>query len=292
MFGIVAPPANVLSPADVERYRFVYCGVCHCLKHDTGQLSRLSLSYDCVFLALVHLSLYEDEEHSVNGSCVFHPIANRPALSARTLHYAASMNVLFAYFKLLDDWVDNASRTARIASLLAQHSYRTASEQFPRQAHIIEQGVAALADIEQTALRLHASSAQSQALLQAGDKAAATFGAVLGEIFAPYPDRWQDLLREFGFWLGKFIYLMDAALDVEQDCANATFNVFRDTSLTSVEMRSILATCMRYACEAFEKLPLVQDCTLMRSILYEGVWAQFNAKYEASQQQTLGEHSE
>ena len=125
MFGIVAPPANVLSPADVERYRFVYCGVCHCLKHDTGQLSRLSLSYDCVFLALVHLSLYEDEEHSVNGSCVFHPIANRPALSARSLHYAASMNVLFAYFKLLDDWVDNASRTARIASLLAQHSYRT-----------------------------------------------------------------------------------------------------------------------------------------------------------------------
>ena len=49
--------------------------------------------------------------------------------------------------------------------------------------------------------------------------------------------------------------------------------------------------------EAYERLTnpekfAREDCTLMRSILYEGVWAQFNAKYEVAQQQTLGEQSE
>lgn len=43
------------------------------------------------------------------------------------------------------------------------------------------------------------------------------FGKVMEEIFAYREDMWEPVLRRMGFFLGKFIYLMDAYDDVEDD---------------------------------------------------------------------------
>lgn len=40
---------------------------------------------------------------------------------------------------------------------------------------------------------------------------------MLGEIFAWREDIWAEELRYFGFYLGKFVYLMDAYEDFETD---------------------------------------------------------------------------
>ena len=70
MFGYIMADEKQLSPEEVARYRKVYCGVCHSLKEQNGQLCRMTLTYDMTFLALLLNSLYEPLEHedSVRGS--------------------------------------------------------------------------------------------------------------------------------------------------------------------------------------------------------------------------------
>ena len=45
-------------------------------------------------------------------------------------------------------------------------------------------------------------------------------------------------------------------------------------------MRDDLAVIADRMADTFERLPLVQDIRIMRSILYSGVWQKFNEEYE------------
>ena len=44
------------------------------------------------------------------------------------------------------------------------------------------------------------------------------------------------------------------------------------------EMKPVLKMPLGNCMEIFEKLPLVQDAHLLRSILYSGVWMQYNMR--------------
>ena len=43
------------------------------------------------------------------------------------------------------------------------------------------------------------------------------FGELMAELFTVKADRWTPVLRQFGRSLGKLIYFMDAACDLEED---------------------------------------------------------------------------
>ena len=43
------------------------------------------------------------------------------------------------------------------------------------------------------------------------------FGEIMAELFAYQKDAWEPLLRKMGFYMGKFIYLLDAYEDVEEE---------------------------------------------------------------------------
>ena len=45
-------------------------------------------------------------------------------------------------------------------------------------------------------------------------------GEIMAELFAYRHDEWEASLRKIGFFLGKFVYLMDAYEDVEKDLKN------------------------------------------------------------------------
>lgn len=49
------------------------------------------------------------------------------------------------------------------------------------------------------------------------DIVAGCFGNIMSEIFAFRKDEWEEDLRRMGFFLGKYIYLMDAYEDMEKD---------------------------------------------------------------------------
>ena len=59
------------------------------------------------------------------------------------------------------------------------------------------------------------------------DAAAETFAGLMAEVFVYRDDRWSDTLRSFGAALGRFLYIMDACMDLDQDAIRNRYNPFR-----------------------------------------------------------------
>ena len=81
------------------------------------------------------------------------------------------------------------------------------------------------------------------------------FGEIMGEIMAVKADEWQDSLRSMGNFLGKFIYLMDAYEDIEDDIKEHRYNPlikkFDDPDFEE-EVKTILTMMMAGCCKEFE----------------------------------------
>lgn len=266
MFGYVVANTAVLSEEEKRRYQAVYCGLCREIGRRSGQTARLSLTYDLSFLILILSSLYEPKETEKNSSCVIHA-RKRPWVTNRFTEYAADMNVLLSHYKLLDDKKDGDGHAGRGYTRMLERKAEKIEALWPRQSGVIREKLAELSVIEERQE-------------EHPDAAANCFGELMGELFVYDPsDWWADTLRAFGEGLGRFIYLMDAAVDLERDRKSGSYNPFVFTERSPEEMRGALMLVMGEAAKAFERLPLERDLSLMRNILYGGVWQKFNAAY-------------
>ena len=115
------------------------------------------------------------------------------------------------------------------------------------------------------------------------DEAANLTGEMLGEILVPKEDEWSDVLRRMGFYLGKFIYYMDAYDDLEEDKKNGTYNPLLSVSQEVIE--EILKMMMANVSECFEYLPIIEYEEILRNILYSGVWLKYNTIKKERQQE-------
>ena len=85
-----------------------------------------------------------------------------------------------------------------------------------------------------------------------------------------------------GMALGRFIYLADAAIDFRKDQKKHHFNPYTEENWPLWEEHLTMA--MGRCTNAFERLPLVQDKSILDNILYSGIWNQFSiAKKKLSQ---------
>ena len=296
MFGFVAADAGALSEEEKERYRAVYCGLCLALRDRYGQLSRACLTYDLTFFVLLCNSLHEPVETKGASHCVMHPApaAPRPWARSTWTDYAADLSVALAYHKVLDDIADDGDLKARAAERLLAGAYERARTRIPEQCAEIERAMAAIRTIEgaernntpalsdstETACVSPLSAdATDTALAFDPDAAAREFGRMLGRLFAHNQGFWTEAMEELGRGLGRFIYLMDAAVDFNDDAASGSYNPFVTLGSDAEAMRATLSLAAADAAAPYERLPLVQDAHLMDAILYSGVWAQFNKAY-------------
>lgn len=293
MFGFVVADAGALSEKEKERYRAVYCGLCFALRDRYGQLSRACLTYDLTFFVLLCNSLHEPAETQGASHCVMHPAPAPPRPWARSAwtDYAADLSVALAYHKVLDDIADDGDLKARAAERLLAGAYERARTRIPEQCAEIERAMAAIRTIEEagrsnedalsggagTACDSPFSADATDAVLAFDpDAAAHEFGRMLGRLFAHNQGFWAKTMEELGRGLGRFIYLMDAAVDFDDDAASGSYNPFVALGSDAEAVRATLALAAADAAAPYERLPLVQDAHLMDSILYSGVWAQFN----------------
>lgn len=293
MFGFILPNLESLDAEEKQRYRSVYCGVCRSIRRRYGQRCRLTVSYDMTFLALVLGSLYEPDEETGAKRCPVHPVELQAFACSVYTDYAADVSVALAYHKLLDDWRDDRSKRARVAAAALAVPYRRARCRRPEACRAIE---AAMDDIhaierEARAFRAMQMSKGRDASAPAGsgaelvvaeppspDAAANRFGLLMGDLFAFQDDFWATDLRRFGARLGKFVYVMDAAVDLEEDQKSGSYNPFVMMGASREEARESLELLAAGMADAFERLPLERDVHVLRSVLYAGVWQQFEAK--------------
>lgn len=261
MFGYVMANKPELKVREFERYKGFYCGLCRRLKKNYGRLGQITLTYDMTFLILLLSSLYEPEEMEERRRCIVHPAKRQRMIYNKITEYASDMNILLSYYHFRDDWEDEKKFSALCGSKCLAGRVKGIARKYPRQDRSVKEQLAQLAELERQGVT-------------DPDEISRPFGELMSELFVYEEDAFQDILRRFGFFLGKYIYLLDAFLDLEEDKKKGNFNPFvQACSEASFEerMTDILEGTVREAVVEFEKLPLEQDLPILRNILYEGV---------------------
>lgn len=274
MFGIITANLGELTEEQKKRYSAVYCGICRQIRYRSSNLSRLSLSYDMVFLAVLLMSLYEPEETAGKNACILHPIKHCPWVDNRYVQYAADMNVALAYYNCLDDWQDDHKRSAKVMASVLEKHIPVIGVQYPRQCQAVEACIGELSQLEKD------NCANP-------DEPANCFGRLMAELLVYQEDLWADTLRRIGFHLGRFIYLADAAADYRQDKKRGKYNPFlaMGGEQNSTQWEEYLVLALGCCTNEFERLPLVQDKDLLDNILYSGVWTGFHVKREKKREE-------
>ena len=190
-----------------------------------------------------------------------HPIRKRPWIDNRFVQYAADMNVALSYYNFLDDWEDDRKYGARILAAQFGKHLPEIENRYPRQCGAIADCIRQLSELE-------------KAGCSNPDEPASCFGNLMGELLTYEEDLWAPTLRQMGFYLGRFIYLLDAALDYDKDEKKGKYNPYlaMGTGKDWKKWEEYLVLTMARCTESFEKLPLVQDKPLLDNILYSGVW--------------------
>ena len=80
-----------------------------------------------------------------------------------------------------------------------------------------------------------------------------------------------------GFYLGRFIYLADAAIDYRRDVKNGKYNPFAAQGCGEdfEKWEQYLVLAMAQCTESYERLPLVEDKGILDNILYSGIWLSY-----------------
>ena len=261
MFGYVTASLKELDQEAQKRYGAVYCGICRRIRVQSGHVARFGLSYDMAFLALLLMNLYEPEEETGEKACAMHPVRKRPWIDNKYIQYAADMNVALAYYNFLDDWEDDKKYSAKLLAGQFGKHLPDIETRYPRQCSAIATCIRQLSELEK------AGCANP-------DEPASCFGQLMGELLTYEEDLWAPTLRQMGFYLGRFIYLLDAALDYEKDEKKGKYNPYlaMGTGKDWPRWEEYLVLTMGRCTDFFEKLPLVQDKPLLDNILYSGVW--------------------
>lgn len=271
MFGYVNANYREMTEEQRNIYQSYYCGLCQTLKKEFGAKGQMLLNYDMTFLSILLVGLYEPEEALESFTCTIHPLQKKQARVSEITTYVAKMNILLSYQNLLDDWKDNRSVAKKSLCMLFEKDYKKVKEEYPRQAKAVEDYIT----------RLSVAESGNETNL---DAVSGLTGDMLAEIFQFKDDQWAEELRAMGFYLGKFIYLMDAYVDLEKDRIKGLYNPFYemeencDSNMDfDTYAKLILTSMMSETAKSFERLPIVTHADILRNIIYSGVWTKYDA---------------
>lgn len=266
MFGYVTICEPELKVKDLKKYKAYYCGLCRVLKEEYGFMGQLTLTYDMTFAVILLTSLYETAAEMETHRCKVHPVRKQNMLRNEITSYAAAMNVLLAYYHMEDDWEDDRKVSSLMTKNLIRRKARKIEAAYPRQSRVIREELKNLAACEKE---------NSTDI----DRTAGCFGRLMEELFVYREDAWERSLRKMGFFLGKYIYIMDAYEDLPEDVQKGRYNPLKkiyESENYEERMRQILCMMIAESTAEFERLPCLVDVDILRNILYDGVWNRYN----------------
>ena len=267
MFGYININQKIMTEENRKAYQAYYCGLCQRLKSNCGAKGQMLLNYDMTFLIVLLTGLYELTNESSEITCALHPTRKRQVWINEATDYAADMNLIVAYHNLIDDWKDEKAYTKKAFAKMLDKDYARVIEKYPRQVHAVEEFMRKTDEVE----------ARGETNL---DVVAGLTGEMLGEIFCWREDEWQEELRTLGFYMGKFIYIMDAYEDYDEDRRKKEYNplvyAMRESADDMDTLCRLLLTSMMSECaKSFERLPILLHADILRNVLYSGVWSKY-----------------
>ena len=214
MFGYVRPLKKALLEEEASRYEAAYCGLCRVIGKHYGLVAQLFLNYDFAFLAM--LLAKEPESPCVSCKrCPVYPWRKKQAWQQdEGLELAAAESVVLCYWKLKDSIQDSGFWRACLIwplTILLSPAYRRATK---RCADFVQTVKTCLEELRQ----------MEQASLPSLDRPADAFARILQAASGVHGQEGQAALSQLLYHVGRWIYLIDAWDDLEEDRKSGGYN--------------------------------------------------------------------
>ena len=218
MLGYVKIDKGELKVREYDAYTGYYCGVCKSIGKRYGQLPRMVLSYDAAFLGVLLGALSDAPDEPRWEHCIAHHMQRKPIIRNDAVDYAADVMLILAWYKLADDVNDDHKLSAKLAMGAFGNVHRKLKVAYPDLCSQIE-------SLLQELTRLENEKCDSL------DMVADSFAKIMEIIFktgvtnlygedAPT----AETAGRIGYHMGKWIYLVDAIDDIEENLESGTYN--------------------------------------------------------------------
>lgn len=266
MFGYVQPYRPDLRVREFEEYKAVYCSLCKELGRSFGLFAKFTLSYDMTFLAMLKMSLREGECAYVPGRCSFNPMkkCGKYEKGHPDIVFAAKAAMIMTRYKLQDDIADHKGFrrfVSRLLSWVFGSPCRKASKAYPQLDEIVRSQMAQQARLEE---------AQATDMDEAADPTAQMLSALAESCGETVQDK--RVLNRLGYCLGRWIYFMDAADDLEKDRDSGQYNVFLLNPKSGDELKEILNCCAVECAKCLALLQVYHFYPILENILTDGLY--------------------
>lgn len=213
MFGYVRYDLPYLFIKDHKLYKAMYCGLCKGIGEACGQAARMGLTYDMTFVsALLHNIAGIDVEIRPQH-CVEHVLAKHPmALVDDMTRQLGALNTVLVYYKLTDDILDGDKGRGKRAWF--KKGFQRAQKTYPRMVETVDRYMRQQAQTEAQKVASCDVAADSTACMMRDLSC-----DILGE-------KSTEHTQELFYYLGKWIYLIDALDDYDKDVKKGAYNPF------------------------------------------------------------------
>lgn len=271
MFGYVTPVKSELRDQDFVLYRAFYCGICAAIGRNYGSLPRFTTTYDVTFLSLLVHDVTSQDVEFYEAKCVGNPFQKKVMIRGNELlDRLCAANIIMTYYKLLDDVIDGGGGKKRLARAAMKKPYLKAVKVLPQADEIMKRRYGELRDLEKAGEK-------------SIDRVAHCFASLLKEVaFCIIGDKADDNTLSLCYNIGKFVYLIDALDDVDEDAKKGNYNPFLAAygSFTSRkefyethrdEIAFSLNSTVNRAIECFNGMSFTQSYSLLKNIVHVGL---------------------
>lgn len=245
MLGYVRIDKGELKVREYEIYTGYYCGICKYIGREYGQLPRMALSYDAAFLALLLSGIDDTPDAPVQEHCIAHQIQKKTVIRNKAIEYAGDVMLILAWYKLADDIADEGKLYAKGTKLLMHRIFRKLKLKHPDLCQGIRQQLESLTELEKSRCDSIDMAAEAFARIMQiifTEGARHLYGETALHIRCQQPAQkssesvtlsvddmhrattLNEALSEIGYHLGKWIYLIDAADDIEENIKSGAYN--------------------------------------------------------------------
>lgn len=266
LFGYIKVSKGELKIKEYELYRGIYCSLCKVLGKNYGLISRFTLNYDFTFLTLLNMSLQDGCDKFEQKSCSFNPLKKcQFCKNTDAFQMPAAAAMIMSYYKLLDN-IQDEKGIKKIGFLVLKPFLKSANKKAKLKYPIIEQIVA-----DYIAKQNELERQNCQSIDQIADPTAKALSQIL--MLCSDDSSQKRVLERLGYCLGRYIYLLDAYCDLDDDIKLGSYNVLKNKPKSQVQeyIKSQIYFCINEAAMAFELLDIKKYKTILGNIIYLGL---------------------
>lgn len=273
MLGYVKVNKPEMKIKEYETYKGIYCSLCRSMKKHFGILAPLTLSYDITFLVLSRLCFLGTVPCFKGGRCKYNVAkkCNFCTNADQELKYASAVSMMLFYFKVKDNISDGSFFKRLLMYLILPYAtvkYKKAKRLYGEIALVIENAMTKQGEAEKRNTDIT-------------DEAAHQSAYALGKILSYNMDDEDGSIYRFGYGIGKWVYLIDAADDIEKDIKYNSYNVFvtkydlkggENANSIKAALEGTMNMCAAFFTSAYEKIENKTMTPIMENIIFDGMF--------------------